>query len=39
MSITYGKERILLEIGTAFEPKKEIFDGFVNHRVENYLVD
>ena len=39
MSIVYGKERLLLEIGMAFDPSSDVFDGMVTPRIENYLVD
>ena len=39
MSITYGNERILLEIGTAYNPASDVYDGMVSHRIDNYLYD
>jgi len=39
MSLVYGKERILLEIGTAFEPAKDLIDPIMNLRKENALYD
>lgn len=39
MSIVYGKERILLEIGRAFEPSKDVIDPVMNLREENTLYD
>ncbi|MDD6466672.1 MAG: hypothetical protein PUF50_00620 [Erysipelotrichaceae bacterium] len=39
MSIVYGKERILLEIGTAYDPATDVFDGHVKHRDDHYLYD
>ena len=39
MSVVYGKERLLLEIGTAYDPSSDMFDGIVHHRTENYLFD
>ena len=39
MSVVYGKERLLLEIGTAYDPAGDMFDGIVHHRTENYLFD
>ena len=39
MSLVYGKERILLEIGRAFEPAKDVIDPVMNLRKENCLYD
>lgn len=39
MSITYGKERILLEIGTHYNPATEVFDGVVKPRNNYHLYD
>ncbi len=39
MSVVYGKERLLLEIGTAYNPSSDMFDGYVEHRTERYLYD
>ena len=39
MSIVYGNERLLLEIGMAYDPNSDVYDGMVTHRVDNYLVD
>lgn len=39
MSIVYGKERILLEIGTAYEPATDVYDGTVLKREKNWLKD
>ena len=39
MSVVYGKERLLLEIGTAYNPSSDMFDGYVEHRLERYLYD
>ena len=39
MSLIYGNERILLEIGAAFEPSKDVIDPVMNLRVDNYLYD
>ena len=39
MSVVYGKERLLLEIGTAYNPASDMFDGYVEHRTENFLYD
>ncbi|MBR3841571.1 MAG: hypothetical protein IKM20_10580 [Erysipelotrichales bacterium] len=39
MSVVYGKERVLLEIGTAYNPATDIYDGTVLKRNERYLFD
>ena len=39
MSIIYGNERLLLEIGMAYDPNSDIYDGMVTHRKDSYLVD
>lgn len=39
MSIVYGKERLLLEMGTAYNPASDMFDGFVLNRIDHYLED
>ena len=39
MSIIYGNERLLLEIGMAYDPNSDVYDGMVTHRKDNYLVD
>ena len=39
MSIIYGNERLLLEIGMAYNPASDVYDGMVTDRVDNYLVD
>ena len=39
MSVVYGKERLLLEIGTAYNPSSDMFDGYVEHRLARYLYD
>ena len=39
MSIVYGKERILLEIGSAFDPAKEVIKPNMEKRIEHYLYD
>ena len=37
MSIVYGHERVLLEIGTAYNPATDMFDGTVQNRIDHYL--
>lgn len=39
MSVVYGKERVLLEIGTTYDPATNVFDGTVQNRKDNYLYD
>lgn len=39
MSITYNKTRILLEIGTAYNPASDVYDGTVQRRKNHYLSD
>ncbi|MBQ7890137.1 MAG: hypothetical protein IJ356_10295 [Erysipelotrichaceae bacterium] len=39
MSVVYGKQRVLLEIGTAYNPATDMFDGTVQHRKENLMYD
>lgn len=39
MSLVYGKERLLLEIGTAYNPATDVFDGTVQHRQKHFLSD
>lgn len=39
MSIVYGHERVLLEIGTAYNPATDMFDGTVQNRIDHYLYD
>lgn len=39
MSITYNKTRVLLEIGTAYNPASDVYDGTVLRRKEHYLSD
>ena len=39
MSVVYGNERVLLEIGTAYNPATDIYDGTVQKRNERYLFD
>jgi len=38
-SITYGKDRVIFEFGTAFEPSTAVFDGKVEPRAENWVRD
>lgn len=39
MSVVYGGHRVLLEIGTAYEPKTDVYDNYVQPRDKNRLRD
>lgn len=39
MSVVYGQHRVLLEIGTAYEPKTDVYDHTVRPRDKNRLRD
>ncbi len=39
LSIVHGGHRVLLEIGTAYEPKTDVYDGFVRPRLRGQLRD
>lgn len=39
LSIVYGSHRVLLEIGTAYEPKTDVYDNCVRPRNRNRLRD
>jgi ribonuclease J len=39
VAIEYGSDRVLLEFGTAYEPKTDLFDGRVLRRDKNCLRD
>jgi len=38
-SITYGKDRVIFEYGTAFEPSAAVFDAIVEPRADNWVRD
>ena len=38
-SVSYGKDRVLLEMGSAYDPVKDVFDGVVKSRNKNWLAD
>lgn len=38
-SITYGKDRVIFEFGTAYEPSTAVFDGIIEPRSENWVRD
>lgn len=38
-SVTYGKDRVILEFGSAYEPSKAVFDGIVESRADNWVRD
>ncbi|MCL2008091.1 MAG: hypothetical protein FWG77_08405 [Treponema sp.] len=39
MSIQYGKDRVILEMGSAYEPATAVYDGTVLKRSRNFLKD
>lgn len=39
MAVQYGKERVLLEIGTAYQPATDVYDGHVLSRSMHWLTD
>ncbi|MFI3284044.1 MAG: hypothetical protein R3Y57_03060 [Erysipelotrichaceae bacterium] len=39
MSITYNKRRVILELGAAYNPSSDIYDGVVKRRNNNYIAD
>lgn len=38
-SVTYGKSRVVLEFGSAYDPATAVFDGAVEPRNKNYIRD
>lgn len=38
-SIIYGKDRVILEMGSAYDPTSDIYDGIVLPRNRNWLTD
>lgn len=38
-SVTYGKDRVLLEFGSAYDPATAVFDGIVEPREYNWIRD
>ncbi len=38
-AVIYGKDRVIFEMGAAYDPKTEVFDGIVEKRNRNWLVD
>lgn len=38
-SVTYGKSRVVLEFGSAYDPATAVFDGIVEPRDRNYVRD
>ena len=38
-SVTYGKDRVIFEFGSAYEPSTAVFDGIVEPRAENWVRD
>ena len=39
MSVVYGDHRVILEIGTAYQPKTDVYDNYVRPRNEGRLYD
>ena len=39
MAVEYGNDRVLLEIGTAYVPSADVFDGHVQPRLRHRLSD
>ncbi len=39
VSVRYGSDRVLMEMGAAFDPKKNVFDGVIEPRSKNWLTD
>lgn len=37
--VRYGNDRVLMEMGAAYDPKKDVFDGEVEPRAKNWLAD
>ena len=37
--VTYGKDRVVLEMGSAYDPSKDVYDGVILLRNKNWLVD
>jgi ribonuclease J len=38
-SLTYGKDRVVFEFGSAYDPKTNVFDGTVEKRDKNWVRD
>ena len=38
-SVTYGKDRVIMEFGSAYDPATAVFDGKVLSRKENWIRD
>jgi ribonuclease J len=38
-SLTYGKDRVIFEFGSAYDPKTNVFDGTVEKRDKNWIRD
>ncbi len=39
MVVEYGKERVILEMGRAYVPDQDVYDGFLLPRKDHYLYD
>ena len=38
-SVSYGKDRVILEFGSAYDPATAVFDGIVEPRDKNWVRD
>ena len=38
-TVTYGKDRVVLEMGSAYDPTTDVYDGIVMPRNKNWLAD
>lgn len=38
-SVSYGNDRVILEMGSSYDPTKDVFDGVVKARNKNWLAD
>ena len=39
MELAYGNDRIIMEIGSAYHPETNVYDGLVEHRNKSWLKD
>ena len=38
-SVSYGKDRVIFEFGSAYDPSTAVFDGTVEPRKKNWIRD
>ncbi|MDD4643304.1 MAG: hypothetical protein PHG99_07400, partial [Erysipelotrichaceae bacterium] len=38
-TVTYGKDRVVLEMGSVYDPTSDVYDGIVMPRNKNWLAD